>query len=230
MIGNLNRTTTEFLVQLVYKAKSGEIREQFEVWFGNGDFIIEGSNPIARVDRHQLEILVRNSYLSTNDTASNVKTFSITGKAYRDVEAYRSGTPTSVEQDIQPQTGNPSQVITINGPVGALQTGPNSIANVTQNINANSAEIIGLLGQLRRNLAELPDEKQEDAADILEVLQEEVKSSEPDARKISRSFKMLQRASRGIGRATQWGANLTILITKLEELGIPIEQLPDLFQ
>ncbi len=228
MIGNLNQTATELLIQLVYKVKAGEIPEQFQVRsFHAGDFIMEGIDTTgARVNKHQLQILAQNAYLSADST----DVFSITGKAYRDVEAYHAGAPTSVEQEIQSQTGNPPQIITINGPVGALQTGPNSTANVTQNINANSAEIVRLLEQLKSNLSELPDEKQEDASDILETLQEEVESSEPDARKISRSFKMLQRASRGIGKTTQWGANLTILITKLEELGIPIEQLPNLFQ
>ncbi|WP_437713055.1 hypothetical protein WMF45_45270 [Sorangium sp. So ce448] len=59
------------------------------------------------------------------------------------------------------------------GPVGAVQTGSNNVANVTQNV---STDVQVLLQQLRAHVDGLPDEKRGEAIELVDGLDEQAKA------------------------------------------------------
>jgi hypothetical protein len=67
-----------------------------------------------------------------------------------------------------------SQVIQhFHGTVGAVQTGNQNVANVSQNIS-NEGEVAALLEELRRHIVDEPTEKQQQGMELLEGLEHEV--------------------------------------------------------
>lgn len=188
---------------------------------------ISTSDDVAK--KHELELatvdaeareLIKQDYLKHEaHPANGPVAFSITPSGRKALEQMQVShfSPTQINQ-------------TFNAPVGAVQSGSGNVANVTQNIGANLSEITSLLEALRDNLPDLPEDARESAVDVLDSLQEEVDASEPDEKRINRYVRMLQRLSKGVGALTKWGGNLTTLMMKLEELGIPVEKIPDLFQ
>ncbi len=65
------------------------------------------------------------------------------------------------------------------GAVGAVQTGSHSTAHITQNIGSDVADILKLLGELRQGFQSLPPEPREEAVEIVDALEEEIKSVAP---------------------------------------------------
>ena len=89
MIGNLNNSATEFLIWLANIVETGRVDEQFRVaWLDGGGLIVgaklESDDEPITVRRQLMAVLVESQYLSTND----MKTFSITASAYREVKNY----------------------------------------------------------------------------------------------------------------------------------------------
>lgn len=89
-----------------------------------------------------------------------------------------------VEQSISNPTGGTehfsSTVIqNFNAPVGSVQTGPHSTANVTQNFGSSASEVLALIPELRESLQALPPGDREEAIEIVDALEEEVQSPAP---------------------------------------------------
>jgi len=71
-----------------------------------------------------------------------------------------------------------------NAPVGAVQTGPNSTANVKQNFGASMAEIAELISQLRSQFETLPHGPREEAIDVVDGLADELQQPAPSKGKV----------------------------------------------
>lgn len=87
-----------------------------------------------------------------------------------------------VEQSLRaPERGtehfSPSVTQNFYGHVGAVQTGSNATANVTQNIGVDLPSVFSLVEQLKQNVEELPEAEREDASDSLNALDDELKTS-----------------------------------------------------
>jgi hypothetical protein len=65
------------------------------------------------------------------------------------------------------------------GAVGAVQTGSHSTAHVTQNIGAEIADVLKLLGEVRQGFQSLPPEPRQEAVEVVDALEEEIKSPAP---------------------------------------------------
>lgn len=61
-----------------------------------------------------------------------------------------------------------------NGPVGAVQTGSQSDAFVTQNLGTDTSEVLDLIRELREILQSLPPDQQQEAVEVVDALEEEV--------------------------------------------------------
>lgn len=66
-----------------------------------------------------------------------------------------------------------------NAPVGSVQTGSNSTANVTQNFGTQASEVLNLIQELRQSFKSLPPDQREEAIEVTDALEEEVQSSTP---------------------------------------------------
>lgn len=74
----------------------------------------------------------------------------------------------------------PSTVIQhFNGPVGSVQTGPHSVAHVTQNFGAGASDVLNLIRELRESLQSFPPEQRQEVIEVVDALEEEVQSSAP---------------------------------------------------
>jgi hypothetical protein len=71
-----------------------------------------------------------------------------------------------------------------NAPVGSIQTGPNSTANVNQYFGANMAEVAGLISQLREQFETLPPGPREEAIDVVDGLADELQQPAPSKGKV----------------------------------------------
>ena len=78
----------------------------------------------------------------------------------------------------------PSVVHNYHSPVGAVQTGNYNTANVNQNIGTHTAEILKLLSDLRQSFQNLPSEQREEAKELVDGVEQEVKSDKPRVRNI----------------------------------------------
>jgi len=78
----------------------------------------------------------------------------------------------------------PSVVHNYHSPVGAVQTGSHNTANVTQNVGTHTAEILKLLSDLRQSFQNLPSEQKEEATELVDGIEQEVKSDKPRLRNI----------------------------------------------
>ena len=112
----------------------------------------------------------------------------------------------------------PSQIIqNFNAPVGAVQTGANATANVTQNLGVDFSNVFRLLEQLKPQVSELPPEQQEDALASIEVLEDELKSQDKNPKRI----RGLLAGLGGIARGTvTFASQVTILAQQLKDLGV----------
>lgn len=81
-----------------------------------------------------------------------------------------------------------------NGPVGAVQTGAQSTANVTQSVGFNAAEVTTLIAELRAVLPRDRDDLHETVAD----LEAEASASQPKQSRIRSSLAFLWTASKDI--------------------------------
>jgi hypothetical protein len=71
-----------------------------------------------------------------------------------------------------------------NAPVGSVQSGPNSTANVNQNFGPNMAEVAQLISQLRAQFETLPTGVREEAIDVVDGLTEELQRPVPSKGKV----------------------------------------------
>jgi hypothetical protein len=74
--------------------------------------------------------------------------------------------------------------VIFNAPVGSVQTGNYNIANVNQNFGQNFSEILQQLAILRNKFQELPESEREEAIEVVDALEVEVKSENPSKGKI----------------------------------------------
>jgi len=98
-----------------------------------------------------------------------------------------------------------------NAPVGAVQTGPNSTANVAQNFGSNLSEVMALIAQLREQLSSLPSDVRQDAMDLVEGLDEEVQKPSPSKGKIRA---LLGQLAISAGQTAATGA-VTVLVDSI---------------
>jgi formiminotetrahydrofolate cyclodeaminase len=69
-------------------------------------------------------------------------------------------------------------------PVGAVQTGNQTVANVNQNIGQSFSEILEQLANLKREFQSLPDGDREEAIEVVDALAIEVQSENPSKGKV----------------------------------------------
>lgn len=89
-----------------------------------------------------------------------------------------------IEQSVaNPSRGTehfPSTVIqNFNAPVGSVQTGPNSVAHVTQNFGAGASDVLNLIRELRQSLQFFPADQRQEVIEVVDALEEEVQSPSP---------------------------------------------------
>ncbi|WP_437713056.1 hypothetical protein WMF45_45275 [Sorangium sp. So ce448] len=94
------------------------------------------------------------------------------------------------------------------GPVGAIQTGDHNTANVVQNL---SGDVSGLLQQLREHISSLPADKQAEANELADGVEDQAKSPK-------RSAAMIKAALAGIV-ALFGGASKEIVMKIAAEIG-----------
>lgn len=82
------------------------------------------------------------------------------------------------------------------GAVGTVQTGSHATANVTQNIGADLASTLVLIGQLKQQADKLPEDEQEEARDTLDVLSAELKGDR-DPKRVNATLRGLATFGRG---------------------------------
>lgn len=78
----------------------------------------------------------------------------------------------------------PSVVHNYHSPVGAVQTGNYNTANVKQNIGTHTTEILKQISDLRQSFQNLPSEQKEEATELVDGVEQEVKSDKPRVRNI----------------------------------------------
>jgi hypothetical protein len=66
-----------------------------------------------------------------------------------------------------------------NAPVGSVQTGSHSVANVTQHFGANASEVLNLIQELRQSFNSLPQDRRDEAIEVVDALEEEIQSPTP---------------------------------------------------
>lgn len=85
----------------------------------------------------------------------------------------------------QPKEQPPPPIVhNYHSPVGAVQTGNYNTATVTQNIGTNTMEIVKLISDLRQSFQNLPDKQKEEAIELVDGIEQEVKSDKPRKRNI----------------------------------------------
>ena len=70
------------------------------------------------------------------------------------------------------------------GPVGAVQTGPGTTANVNQNIGPSMSEVAELIKKVREDFHALPQGTREEALDVIDGLSEELQQPIPSKGKV----------------------------------------------
>ncbi len=112
----------------------------------------------------------------------------------------------------------PFQIIqNFNATVGAVQTGTQSTANITQNIGVDLSDVFILLEQLKPKVVELPPEQQGDALDSIDALEGELKSQDKSPRRIRELLEGLG----GIARGTvTFASQVAVLAQQLKNLGV----------
>jgi hypothetical protein len=68
--------------------------------------------------------------------------------------------------------------------VGAVQTGNGNTANVSQRIGQDIAELIALLQKIREAAKQLPPAEQQEAYELIDLTENEVKSGDGNSTKI----------------------------------------------
>ena len=124
----------------------------------------------------------------------------------------------SFQKPEEPTEHFPSQIIqNFNAPVGAVQTGANNTANVTQNVGADLSNVFNLLEKLKLHATELPPEQQEDALDSIEALEDELNSQDRNPKRVKVFLTGLERIARGTVTFT---SQVAILAQQLKNLGV----------
>jgi hypothetical protein len=119
----------------------------------------------------------------------------------------------------RPQTSTgggsiPSIVQNFHGPVGAVQTGAQSTANVTQTVGLRADTILALLKVARAEVHGLPAASRAEAGELLDEVEREVGSKQPSATRLRAFASSLQRIAEGIV-ASGTGSVLAQLVAEL---------------
>jgi hypothetical protein len=72
-----------------------------------------------------------------------------------------------------------SNSVHINGPVGVVQTGAQSNAQVKQTFGTKTSDVLELIREFRQSLQSLPPDQQQEAAEVVDALEEEIQSDTP---------------------------------------------------
>jgi len=81
---------------------------------------------------------------------------------------------------------------TINGPVGALQSGVGSVAHVIQNVSGNKEDLLKILAEIRDTAQKkLPTEKSSQIVTLVDDTREELALPDPNRRKLSERLSAL---------------------------------------
>jgi len=155
----------------------GMLRKLYDVTGGHQLMSVNLANVAEDVGVPEEEWLPAHQWLMgeglIKDTGGNGRSLPvfITHAGVREVEASMDE-PTKPTDHFSPAV---IQQVTNNfsGPVGAVQTGSQNVAHVTQNV---STDVQVLLQQLRGQVDALPAEKREEAAEIVDELEEQAKA------------------------------------------------------
>lgn len=101
-----------------------------------------------------------------------------------------------------------------NAPVGAVQSGPNSTANVNQNFGPSMAEVAQLIRQLRTQFEILPNGEREEAIDVVDGLSEELQRPAPSKGKVKAFLSQVGVIAQDVGSGASAGL-LAEAITKV---------------
>lgn len=85
----------------------------------------------------------------------------------------------------------PQVIQHFHAPVGAVQNAANSTANINQNMGASVSEVFSLLQDLRLKFQELPPEKHEDALQLVDGIEAEVKGGNPSVARLKAMYSAL---------------------------------------
>lgn len=113
-----------------------------------------------------------------------------------------------------------SVVQNFHAPVGSIQNGPNSTAQVIQNnnIGVSLTEVLSLIDEIQiEALSKLPPEKQNEVKEELEVLKEEVSSKEKNSKRLKAIWKGIQT---GTLATIDVATKLATLAEKLKSFGL----------
>lgn len=132
----------------------------------------------------------------------------LTHKGRKEVEQSVMTPEKSTEQS------SPSITQLFNAPVGAVQNAAHSNANVNQNIGATMPEVLDLIQELRHTLLSLPAESQKATTRMVDVIEAEVQSNEPDFSRI----KSLVNGVKALAGAASTGVAVVSAVEKVANL------------
>lgn len=127
----------------------------------------------------------------------------------------------SMQKPEEPTEHFPPQIIqNFTGPVGAVQTGTHATANVTQDVGADLSDVLSLLEQLKSQIAELPQEQQEDASVSIEALEDELKLQDKNPKRIKAALAGLKGMARGAQGTAAFFSQVATLAQQLKDLNV----------
>lgn len=152
---------------------------------------------------------------SITDDAGYETLYKVTHQGIKEIERVHL-TPERGTDRFPPQV---IQNLNFHSSVGAVQTGPDATAYVTQNTGPDLSLIFALIEQLRQQADELSEDEQEEAQVDLDTLEAELKDRK-EPKKIRVLTRRLMALGRGAEAAVGFGANATTLVIQAQALGL----------
>jgi len=130
-----------------------------------------------------------------------------------------------VERSIEnPNSSTEHFMVTVvqhfNAPVGTVQNASHSVAHVTQTIGFDPKDVLKLVSELQQQLGDVPEEKREDVADDLVLLENALAKDKPDEAQIKVLVRRLKRVGDTVGSSVKFASTLTTLLAKLREMNL----------
>jgi DNA-binding PadR family transcriptional regulator len=138
-----------------------------------------------------VKYLENEGLIKVNWNGGDAPVLSITHKGIKEVEQ-------SIKQPDKPTEHFQTGVIqNFYGIVGAVQTGNNNTANVTQNNSLDISEALKLIQEIRQNAISLPQEIKEEAIEQLEDIEAEIQLPNPKPSRIKATMQALLNLASG---------------------------------
>jgi len=178
------------------------LRALYEITDGSGMVLVDASELAQHTGLPQSAVEAAQEYLDKEGLIEIMSMDGVTQITHQGV--------TEVEAALQ-APGRPTDHFSplviqnvFNAPVGAVQTGSGSTANVVQSINTNTADIVRLIASLR---ALIPADRV-DLSDAADELESEAKSGTPKPSRIRAYLSTLLQAGRDIGTIAPFAVQL----------------------